>query len=196
MRKKSAKKAAQAFKDNTDEIMQFLAPQNLSKLSERHTTWAYEYAIIRLYREFEDLILNSLIAAINNDTKELSKKTGVDFPKHLTDEVCEYIILGDGYFDFRGKGGLVKTLKSFLPDDHYLVEAVKRDTFNDALNRLSALRNFSAHDSRPSKKRALEAISLTQISSSGAWLKKQQRFEVIAESLKLLAQEIHNNAPY
>ena len=98
MRKKSAKKAAKDFVSKADEIEKFIDSINLSRLSTKHVTWAHEYAIIRLYREFEDMILNSLIAAINKNTSELSNTTGISFPKHLTDEVCEYIIVGDGYF--------------------------------------------------------------------------------------------------
>jgi len=47
----------------------------------------HEYAVIRLYREFESLILQGLVGAINNDTSTLSATSGVQFPKHLTDEV-------------------------------------------------------------------------------------------------------------
>ena len=83
MKKKSAKLAAEAFVTNAKEIEQFLEKEARPKLSEKHITWAYEYAVIRLYREFEDMILNCLIAAINNNTRELSSKTGVNFPNHL-----------------------------------------------------------------------------------------------------------------
>ena len=93
--------------------------KNLSSFSDAHITWAHDYGIIRLYREFEDMILNCLVAAINSDTQQLSNTTGIDFPKHITDEVCEFIIVGDGYFDFRGRDGLIKTLKRYLPDNHY-----------------------------------------------------------------------------
>lgn len=31
---------------------------------------------------------------INDDTTTISEVSGVDFPKHLTDEVCEYLVLG------------------------------------------------------------------------------------------------------
>ena len=33
---------------------------------------------------------------------------------------------GRGYFDFKGRDGLIKTLKQYLPDDHYLVEVVSK----------------------------------------------------------------------
>ena len=108
MRKKSAKKVAIDFVKKAEEIEKFIDPSNLTNLSEKHITWAHEYAIIRLYREFERMILHSLIAAINNNTSDLSQETGVSFPKHLKDEVCEYIIVGNKYFDFKGRDGLIR----------------------------------------------------------------------------------------
>ena len=196
MKKKSGKKASEAFKERVQEIEEFLGQQNLSSLSEAHISWAHDYAIIRLYREIEDMILNCLVAAINNDTQQLTQTTGITFPKHITDEVCEYIIVGDGYFDFRGRDGLINTLKRYLPNDHYLVAVVKRPRYRCALERLSALRNFAAHDSKPSKKRALQTVGGQRLASSGAWLKKQDRFGNILASLKESADEVHQQAPY
>ena len=196
MKKKSGKVASESFVSKVEEIEEFLRQDNLSSLSEAHMTWAHDYAIIRLYREFEKMILNCLIAAINNDTEQLSKTTGIDFPKHLTDEVCEYIILRGGYFDFKGRAGLISKLKGYLPDDHYLVEIVKKLEYRNALERLSALRNYAAHDSVPSKKSALASIGLQKMGSSGAWLKKQGRFEEIVVTLKHLANDVNQRAPY
>ncbi|MXY14672.1 MAG: hypothetical protein F4Y53_03175 [Proteobacteria bacterium] len=196
MRKKSGKKASEIFKKQVRDIEEFLGKQNLSTFSDAHISWAHDYAIIRLYREFEDMILNCLIAAINGNTQHLSKTTGVNFPKHITDEVCEYIIVGDRFFNFRGRDGLIKTLKKYLPDNHYLVTIVKKPAYKDALERLTALRNFAAHDSKPSKKHALQAVGGQRLASSGAWLKTQNRFKNISASLMRLANEVQQRAPY
>ena len=97
-RKKSAKKSAQEFKAAIKEIAEFSEEVFEKRVSAKHESWCYDLLILRLYREFERLMLNCIVAAINNDTSHLSKKKGFDFPKHLTDEVCEYIVVGDGYF--------------------------------------------------------------------------------------------------
>ena len=112
------------------------------------------------------------------------------------DEVCEFLITGTGYFDFKGRSGLIRTLKSFVPDAHYLVTTVKKATYTNTLDKLSALRNFAAHESEVSKRAALEAIGAERLSSSGAWLKKQNRFTAIANSLKALSTELHGLAPF
>lgn len=194
-RKKSVKLAARTFNDTADSACQFLEKVSAGQ-SDEHVSWLYNYAVIRLYREFEGLMLSALVGAINNDTSTLEKTTGVSFPQHLTDEVCEFLITGTGYFDFKGRSGLIKTLKRLVPDDHYLVTTVKKAAYTSALDQLSALRNFAAHESYPSKRAVLDALKVKRISSSGAWLKKQSRFEALAADLKRLAAEIESAAPY
>lgn len=194
-RRKSIKKVAQDFRADAGEVKDFAAAARRA-LSAEHTTWAYEYAIIRLYRDFEDLILNALKGAINNDTSTLSTRLNIEFPASLSDAVCEYIVTGGGYFDFRGRDGLIKTLKSYVPADHYLVVIVKQPKYKDALERLSALRNFAAHDSEVSRTKAKAAVNQNRIGAAGSWLKSQNRLEDLAERLKELAQEIEAEAPY
>ncbi len=194
-RKKSIKNATIKFNAEVEKILYFLNTAKLNQ-SEEHITWLYNYAIIRLYKEFEGLMLVALVAAVNNDTSTLAATTDVCFPKHLTDEVCEFLITGTGYFDFKGRSGLIKTLKSFVPDTHYLITTVKKQNYTETLNQLSALRNFAAHESQASKRAALDSISATNLSSSGAWLKKKNRFDSIAHKLKILSSELHNLAPY
>jgi hypothetical protein len=154
-RKKSVKKSAKDFCDAADEISTFLSIVGNGQ-SDRDVSWLHNYAIIKLYKEFEALMLDALIGAINNDTTTLSTVTGVSFPKHLSDEVCEFLIAGNGYFDFKGRDGLIRTLKEFVPGSHYLVTLVKEARYRDSLERLFALRNFAAHESSISKKRAIE----------------------------------------
>jgi len=198
-RKKSIKKSAKDFLEKADDIEYFLKKVAQNQ-SEEHINWLYNYAIIRLYREFEAMILACLVGAINNDTSILFPTTGIEFPKHMTDEVCEYLVTGGNYFDFKGRGGLIKILKNFLGQDHFLIRIIKNDAYKDALDKLSALRNFAAHESHVSKQAALKAINRKRISSSGAWLKieklKQTRFTQIVDKLKKLASEIEEDAPY
>lgn len=196
MKKKSGKKAAAAFRAAVTSIERVVADAENAEFPQTHLTWIYDYAVISLYREFEALVLECLVAAINNNTAQLSATTGVLFPKHLTDEVCEYIVVGDGYFDFRGRDGLIKTLRRFLPDTHYLVAIAKSGSYRGTLDRLNALRNFAAHRSRVAKKRALEAINGRYLSSPGAWLKKQGRFFSLTRSLLRLSDEIAAQATH
>ena len=114
-RKKSIKRTATDFIEKAEELELFV-DNDISSLSDMQKSWCHDYAIIRLYREFEQMMLHAIVGAINNDSSVISSTTGVDFPKHLTDEVCEYLVLGGGYFDFKGRGGLIRTLKRYVPE--------------------------------------------------------------------------------
>ena len=112
-KKKSGKRAAKEFEARLDEIEDFLADINAANLAAASVSRCYESAVIRTAIAFEKLMLSCLVTAINNDTSMLSQTTGIQFPKHLTDEVCEFLVVGDGYFDFRGWDGLLKVSKQF-----------------------------------------------------------------------------------
>lgn len=194
-KKKSVKKIAQQFLDRAEAIRLFLEGCQ-GNLSDEHESWVHEYAVIRLYREFEHLILNALVGAINNDTNTLSERSGVAFPKHLTDEVCEFLVIGDGYFDFKGRDGLIATLRKFVPHDHYLVTTAKKTRYKEPLERVCALRNYAAHESSTSKTRAKQATNQHNLGSAGSWLKRQNRFENLVTELEAFANEIATLAPY
>ena len=194
-KKKSVKKAAQRFKNQADAIVAFLSTVG-QRRSKEHVSWLYEYAVIRLYREFESLILQGLVGAVNNDTSTLSRKAGVHFPKHLTDNVCEFIVIGDRYFDFKGRDDLIKRLRGYVPEDHYLVQAIKSSKYKTTIEQLSPLRNLAAHDSRVARTRAKQVLGHKRMGSAGSWLKTQNRFQTLVNKLKELAEEIGSAAPY
>jgi hypothetical protein len=197
MKKKSIKLSANAFVTNVDEIIAFTGRcTGPAALNAQDESWCFDLAIIRLYREFEDLMLSCLVAQINSDATTFSSVKGRNFPRHMNVEVCEYLICGDGYFDFSGRDGLIKTIKKIVPAADWLPTIVSDAAYTDALKKLSALRNFAAHDSAVSKKRALEAIGGKGMSSSGAWLKKQGRFVAICRSLQAMAARIEAAAAY
>ncbi len=193
-KKKSIKGSAKHFKSEADDIIAFLVAS--AQLGDQHVSWCHDLAIIRLYRAFETLMLDTLVGALNNNTATLSARTGFSFPKHLTDEVCRFLVTRDGYFDFKGREGLIKTFKQYLSDQHYLVVAVSKPVYKRTLELLSAARNYAAHESLQSKKTFKYHAGQGRIGSAGSWLKSQGRFQKISDNLKLLADEIQASAPY
>jgi hypothetical protein len=194
-RKKSIRGAAVRFIHLVDTLETYYEGVLASDLSAKAVTWACEAAVIKLHVYFEHLMLDTLVGAINNDTSTLSESTGIDFPRHLTDEVCEYIVTGGRYFDFRGRDGLIKLLRQYVPEDHYVVDIVKRQKYRVTLERLVALRNLGAHESRVGKKNAKEAVD-SSLGSAGVWLKRDNRFIDLTERLKEFAEELRQAAPY
>lgn len=193
-RKKSIRGSAKEFKTETDKCLAFLTAS--AGLGDEHASWCHDLAIIRLYRAFESLMLDMPVGALNNDTSTLSSRTGFSFPKHLTDEVCRFLVTGRGYFDFKGRDGLIKTLKQYLPDGHYLIEIVSKPTYKRQLELLCAARNYAAHESQQSKSAFKKATGQDRIGTAGSWLKRKNRFQQMADKLKAMADEIHAKAPY
>lgn len=193
-RKKSVKLAAVSFSSNAAEILTFF--NATSALREEHASWCADYAIIRAYLEFEVLMLKAIVGAINSDTSTLFQSSGVRFPKHLSEDACAYLVVGTGYFDFKGRDGLLKTLKRFVPETHYLYKIIKSSKYKGSLETLVALRNFAAHRSESSKKRALAATQAEKIGSAGTWLRVGDRFEELVSMLIRLAKKIKKDAPY
>lgn len=194
-KKVSVKKCAADFRANNAAIIEFA--QQSRSLSDQHQTWCYDQAIIMLYKEFEDLVFEALVGAINNDTANtISSVQDLDLPKHLSRSVCEYLVIQDGYFDFKGRSGLIKILKKYLPDAHYLVQCVRDDRYKETIEKLFVLRNFASHNSSQSKKAVLKVLNQQRIKSSGAWVKVQGRLQAIIDDLNDLAEEIENGAPY
>lgn len=194
-RKKSVALCAQQFRTDTRNIRVFCT-QAEKGLRARHISLIYDAAIIKLYAAFERMILGALVGAINNDTSTVSTTTQIAFPKHLTDEVCEYIITGGGYFDFRGRSGLIQEIRKYVPNGHYLLVTVRCPTYKQSLEQLCALRNFAAHESPVSKKHALNAIDQKRMGAAGSWLKRQNRFRTIANDLRDLSKDIEASAPH
>lgn len=195
-RKKSGKHAAQRFKRDIDDVRGFISDVASANLGAQSKSWAFEAALLKTYVAFERLMLGCIVVAINNDTATLTGQTGIDFPKHLTDEVCEYIVIGRGYFDFKGRDGLIREIKKYVPEAHWLLAAVKAPKHKGHLNKLVALRNYAAHESSASKKAALSAVGQERISSAGSWLKKQGRLDAILNGLIALSDDIESAAPY
>lgn len=204
MNKMNIGKLAEKFSASVDKILNFTELVTADEtLVDDHESWCFDHAIIRLCREFENFMLHCLIGLINNDSSTLSSKTGIEFPQHMKVEICEYLVRGDGYFDFKGRSGLIKKIKQFVPSkpENWFLKIVKKCEYKNSLDRLIALRNFAAHNSPHAKKSALEYTGQQNMSSSGAWLKISDprqtdgnRFTKICESLKRMAKEIGNMA--
>lgn len=194
-KKKSVKKSAHRFCSVLGDVRDFLA-EVFPGQTKQHVSWLHDLAIIRTYSAFEELMLEALVGAINNDTSTISDRTGFEFPSHLTDEVCEYLITGGRYFDFKGRDGLISELKRNVPNDHYLVTIVKKPKYRTTLTRLSALRNLAAHNSTVAKRAARKAVEQERMGTAGSWLKSRGRFDRLCDRLLELAKEIEENAPY
>ncbi len=194
-KKKSIKRVAQTFMEESHEIMTFF--KETAGLKEEWREWSADYAVVLLYGAFEAMMLRALAGAINNDSTTISEKLGIKFPKHMSETVCTYLVTGTGYFDFKGRAGLIEVIKKYVPESHYLCKNVKDSKFKDPLDHLCGLRNLAAHrDSQRAHDAAAQAVGQAKIGSAGAWLRAHDRFESLCDSLNALAKKIEEDAPY
>lgn len=194
-RKQSIKRIAQKFVCETGKIEGFVKTVSDLKMSKEYKSWSYDYAIIRLYREFEQMMLSAIVGVINRNTETIYESTGVKFPKQMNRGACEYLVIGNGYFDFKGRAGLIKILKEYMPKGHYLPKIVGDGKYKGTIEKLSALRNYATHGSKKSKDAAIKAVDAKKIGTAGNWLNVDSRFENICSKLKELAKEIKNREP-
>ncbi|MGH2656735.1 MAG: hypothetical protein ACRDIZ_08590 [Actinomycetota bacterium] len=194
-RKKSIRAAANRFIRWSEALETYYRDIVGSDLGAQTVTWACESAVVKLHVYFEHLMLDTLVGAINNNTSTLTHSTGINFPRHLTDEVCEYIVTGGRFFDFRGRDGLIKLLKRYVPEKHYVVRVVKKQRYRQTLEHLVALRNLAAHESRVGKRVAKDVVD-PSLGSAGVWLRRDNRFLDLTDRLKELARELRRAAPY
>ncbi|MBX9423846.1 hypothetical protein [Streptomyces lateritius] len=216
-KKKSGKLAADQFRVTTRRIRDYLDEIDGASFTDQAVTWAYESALIKTSVAFEKLMLECLVVALNKNTQPFSEVTGTTFPKHLNQKVCEYLITGGGYFDFKGRGALIGDMKKITGDPHYLLGAVGKDRYYHSLELLFSLRNYAAHESPQSKEKVRATIFCSRKriknpksnqqhaadfakakapTSAGAWLKRQNRLRKILDDLEALAGEIHAGAPH
>jgi hypothetical protein len=216
-KKKSGRLAADEFRKSTAALRVFVAEVDGAGLSSTATNVAYDAGLIKTSVAFEKLMLECLIVAVNSDSGPLSKSTGITFPKHMTVSHCEYLITAGGYFDFKGRGALLKDMQKYTGKPHWLYDVVSDDRYYHSLELLLALRNFAAHESPQAKKKmkreifcqrhkvkdpngthALKAAFATAYAptSAGLWVKKQQRFDALLDDLDHMAGRIHAAAPF
>ena len=196
MRKKSGKNSAHKALKRLAETEQFIAEVNAAGLSKDAISRAHGMAIIETAITLERLVLECLIVAINNDVSVIRTETKVNFPAHLQDDVVEFIVVGNGYFDFRGgRAGIIKEVKRYLPDNHWVAQSAKR---LDAvcIDQLVALRNWAAHESPQSAKKAKVAIGHQRARSAGSWAKVNGRILELTGAVRAFAEDVQASAPY
>ncbi|GAT04254.1 hypothetical protein [Mycolicibacterium fortuitum] len=195
-KKQSIKLAVKQFLDDLNETDEFLKEIGMNQLSKSTTSRAYEWALIEVYRSFEKLMLNVLVAHLNENPQHFSTTTGTTFPRHMKTEVCQHLVTNGGYFDFKGREGLLKEVKRVVPAEHWLYKELKKQTYSESLSNLVALRNYAAHGSEQSKQAVKKALGHLKLGSAGSWAKVSGRFEKLTANLRALAEEIEKQARF
>ncbi|WP_129782897.1 hypothetical protein [Promicromonospora panici] len=190
MRKIDLERDLNVFEGEIERIEEYARELQGSESSDQAITWGHELAIIKCAVVLEKLTLRLIVAAINLDSRHLSDKLDVKFPKHISVEVALYLVTGGRYFDYKGGfGGLKGKIQDYVGKKHWLYESLA-SLDHKVMDQLIYLRNWAAHESPQSKVAALKALDRKAGGSAGAHLKSQGRMFGYTAELRKLPTEI------
>lgn len=201
MKKKSPETSLARYREAVEEIRGFIANVTAQNISGDGAAHWYDHAVISAYREFEKFILDISIARINRDPKAFYSAIGVEFGQHIGADQCAFLLVGDGYFDFKGHSGLVDVLSKAAGKPSPMVDAAKVPESRKAFEILTGLRNFVAHGSDQSVDKALAAMrnwepARKNLGRAGVWLRTvvggQTRFERLLNQIDTLCASLAN----
>ncbi len=160
------------------------------------TFYLYDYAVIKVFKDFEELLLNTIVGLINQEAAYIASSSGHKGTKSLKKKDAETLFIGSRYFSFKGPNGLLKQIKKYFPANHWFINILSDTKYDRTFDILIPLRNFAAHSSKTAKKNAISAVGLQQLGYSGAWLKVGNRFQNIIDNLKDISARIKAQAKY
>jgi hypothetical protein len=190
----SAKHWISVYQDEISSLIHYLDDIDQSKLRDPSRTLAYEAAVVRASVALEKLMFRSLVGVINKDSSELSRTTGVTFPKHVSVDVAAWLVVGNGYFDWKGgRAGLIRFFKQYLPSTSWLLAAMK-DIKGTTIDVLIDVRNWAAHDSERGRKTAQKRVNTKRV-RAGTWLREGKHLRALLGELEQIGYTLDKHAP-
>lgn len=115
-----------------------------------------ESVLLRLCANWERFVDEHLVDCVNVDHSQLNEFLGVTIPRHPSRNVCQAVLFGGAYKDFRSFGDLKGFTKKVLPDASNPFLAVST-AHGQKMDEAFKIRNYLAHYSAASR-RALERL--------------------------------------
>lgn len=191
----SIKAVVNKFTTDIDSVLKFVE-EHKGDGKGLFTFYVYDYAIIKIFKDFEELLLKTIVGLINQEALYVASSTGHKGTKSVRKKDAEHLFIGNNYFSFKGTNGLLKKIKSFFPVNHWFISILSDTKYNGTFNVLIPLRNFAAHSSKTAKTNAINAVGLQQLGYSGAWLKVGNRFQNIVDDFKDISSRINAQAKF
>lgn len=115
-----------------------------------------ESILLRLCAHWERFVDEHLVDCVNCDHSQLNEFLGVTIPRHPSRDVCQAVLYGSGYKDFRSFGDLKGFTKKVLPDDSNPFLKVS-SAHAEKIDEVLKIRNYIAHYSAAAR-RALDRM--------------------------------------
>lgn len=145
-----------------------------------------ESLVIRLCAIWEAFIEGEMIDCLNIDCSKYAEELQLQLPKHPTKDLCEAILVGAGYLDFKNVDDIKGFARKVVPDDINPFRLIKNNPTGKRINELYVMRNYLSHYSRKSRRALMKMYQ----SSWGLKNFRQPGDFLIAYSGKRLIQYI------
>ena len=154
MRKSDLKKNHTPFDDAVARYRAFIdkiinAQRVISTAQEKRDV--AESVLLRLCANWEHFVDEHLADCVNRDSSKLPEFFSVTMPKHASRDLCQALIFGEGYRDFRTFGQLKGFTKKLLPDGSNPFLAIT-STNSDRIDEAYKIRNYLAHYSAKARR--------------------------------------------
>jgi len=103
-----------------------------------------ESSIIRICALWEAFVEEELIDCLNLDCSKFSEQLKLDLPKHLNRSLCEAILIGHRYLDFKSVDDIKSLARKFLADDVNPFRLIKAPTAKK-IDEVYTIRNYLSH---------------------------------------------------
>ena len=110
-----------------------------------------ESVILRLCANWEYFVDEHLIDCVNCDHSLLSDFFGVAIPKHPSKDLCQALLFGDTFRDFRSYGDLKGFTKKILPEGSNLFLSIKGSR-TKKIDEVYKIRNYLSHYSSKARR--------------------------------------------
>jgi hypothetical protein len=198
MRKADLEKRCKRFITSLDRITDRAdrIDKRMRRKSDRR--WGYEMLAVSAVTAWSDFVEDIFYMSVNRDSKALSKSLGLELPRNLTLPTCEALFTTNGFLDFRSVGELRGKARKFLGSSHPFADIPSAT--GQAIDRLTAARNFIVHGSRGARAayrtKVLHASDLTNLVAPGRFLTASEsgrtRLAAYLDALRSGAKAVYN----
>lgn len=153
MRKADLKKNHDEFEDDMrwyiDFLSRMLVAQRVVQYEDKIEI--LESLVIRLCALWEAFVEGEMIDCLNIDSSRCREELKLRLPNHLSRDLCEAILIGHGYLDFRSVSDIKGFAKRVLPEDVNPFKLIK-PAAGKRIDELYIMRNYLSHYSSKSRR--------------------------------------------
>ena len=103
-----------------------------------------ESVVLRLCAHWERFVDGHLVDCVNRDYSQLSSFFGVTIPKHPSMDLCQALLFGEKYRDFKSFGDLKGFTKKVLPETSNPFLQIS-DAHGKRIDEVYKIRNYLSH---------------------------------------------------